>query len=93
METFVIGIGFEENNCECFVQKIKSATEDVYLISFKDSCLIKQFRTKRMVCASDKTGLEKTDRFYHHPTHIPDSFAKDVWRAIKSNEKKKFLSF
>lgn len=48
MTTFMIEFDFERCHYECYVQKLKNKDQYYYLLSFKDSELIKRMKGKRM---------------------------------------------
>jgi hypothetical protein len=78
METFSIEFDYEKKHYECFVQKIKSKTEDVYILNFKDSILIRQFKATKIVLSSTHTS-----------TSNDVGFTENAWNAIIQKEAEK----
>lgn len=75
MKTFLIEFDYKKCHFECYVQKLKSKTEDVYILNFKDTFLIRQFNGKKMVFSSKNRNAASND-----------IFQENVWEAIMKKE-------
>jgi hypothetical protein len=49
MNAFIMTFQRGEQNVECYVQHLKSREEDIFIVNFKDSELIRQFQGTKTV--------------------------------------------
>ena len=81
MQAFVLRLNRGERKYECFVQQIADKGEDIFIINFKDSCLIRLFRGSKVLFhlsrKADKGDLRegKERRLKEH-----------LWNAIAESE-------
>lgn len=71
MKSFLIEFEYEGSHCECFVQKLVSGKEELFLLSFKDALLIQRFKGKRLLLSDDNSK---------------DHSIEMVWAAIRKQE-------
>jgi hypothetical protein len=78
MKTFLIEFDYEECHCECYVQKLSSKSEPVYILNFRDTFLIRKFNAKKILLAGKTTN-----------TNTPQDavFEQNAWDAIMQKEK------
>jgi hypothetical protein len=74
MKTFLIEFDYEKGHYECYVQKIKSKSEAVYILNFRDTFLIRKFNGKKMILPEKTTN----------PVDIV--FEENAWNAIVKKE-------
>jgi len=81
MQAFVMRLNKGERKYECFVQQIADKGDDIFIVNFKDSCLIRLFRGSKALFylrrKPDNRGLKegKERQLQEH-----------VWNAIVENE-------
>ena len=71
MKIFLIEFDYEGSHCECFVQKLISGNEELFLLSFDDALLIQKFKGKRLLLCADNRM---------------DHSVEMVWTAIREQE-------
>jgi len=71
MKTFMIQFDYENGNRECFVQQLDARPDEIFLLTFKDSCLIQRFKGKRMLVSQQDISEDV------------DTVLRKAWSAIK----------
>jgi len=61
MKTFIIEFDHENGSRQCFVQQIDAKPNEIFLLTFKDACLIQYFKGKRMMLSSADINAENKD--------------------------------
>lgn len=76
MTTFMVDVNFEKSRYACFVQKVFSKEENVYILNLTDSSLIKRFNGKKLLLSQSRINVcaEHT------------SFEQNAWNAILQRE-------
>ena len=78
MTTFLIEFDYEKCHYECYVQKLSSKSEPVYILNFRDTFLIRKFNGKKILLAGKTTNTDT-------PTDVV--FEQSAWHAIEQKEK------
>jgi hypothetical protein len=65
MKSFLIELDFEQDRCECFVQKIGCRTEELFLLSFKNTSLIQRFSGKRLLLSAKNRKDSSVQMFWN----------------------------
>jgi hypothetical protein len=78
MKTFLIKVNYEKCHYECYVQKLNSKSEPVYILNFRDTFLIRKFNGKKILLTgkTENTGMPKDL-----------VFEQIAWEAIVQTEK------
>jgi len=79
MQAFVLRLNRGEARYECFVQQIKDKGEDIFIVNFKDSCLIRLFRASKVLFYLRRSKEGMLDGKEHR-------LKECLWNAIAENE-------
>lgn len=82
MKNFTVQVEYDGNRYECFVQKLKDRSENVYIINFCDNTLIKQYQGKRIVLCSSLNIRDNQNQVAAPAGKNLPSFEANLWKAI-----------
>jgi len=80
MKTFLIEFDYEKCHCECYVQKLSSRSEPVYILNFRDTFLIRKFNGKKILLTGKTASAGTLNDII---------FEQSAWEAIEQKEKVK----
>src|SRR3954463_5902672 len=86
MKKFLVELEYESRKYECFVQKLKCAHEDLYILHLKDTNLIRRFLGKKMVFYCPRTSVKDRNPAYQMGESRDSVFEDKAWNAIRHKD-------
>ncbi|HEY0433120.1 MAG TPA: hypothetical protein VGC95_04575 [Chitinophagaceae bacterium] len=65
VQMFSIEVSVDDRPCKCFVQQLRSPTEEVFMISFDHSNLINRFNGKKLLLTPESERDETLSVFWN----------------------------
>jgi hypothetical protein len=85
MQAFILRLDRGEIRYECYVQQIPGKREDIFIVNFKDSCLIRQFHASKLLFYITRDG-ELSGRKPGLQEGRESQLKEHLWNAIKERE-------
>jgi hypothetical protein len=83
MQAFVLNLDKGGTRYECFVQQLAGEREDIFIVNFKDSSLIRLFHASKVLFYVSRTKADKGNAMMRRKE---SRLEERLWHAIAENE-------